>query len=66
MKTRYNAWMNMSADACSAPACQCASMTANCAIVMGTADLAVSFLPIKLSEVLLLAVRIILPKMANP
>lgn len=62
MKTMTKSWMNMSADACSAPACQTASMTANCAIIMGTADQAVPFL----AEVLQLAVRIILPKAANP
>ena len=66
MKTRYNSWMKMAADACSAPACQSASMTANCAIAMGTADLAVSFLLKRSLAVLLPAVRIILPKMANP
>ena len=27
MKTMYHFWMNTSADACSAPACQFASMT---------------------------------------
>lgn len=66
MKTMTKSWMNMSADACSVPACQSASMTANCAIIMGTAKLAVPFLLKKVIEVLHLAVRIILPKAANP
>lgn len=66
MMTMVQSWMNMSADAYSAPACQSASMTANCAIIMGTAAEAVSFLVIKLLEVLHLAVRIILPKKAKP
>lgn len=51
--------MNTSADACSAPAGQCASMTSNCAIVMDTAIAAVSFFPIDLREVLRLPARII-------
>ena len=36
--------MHKSADACTAPACQYASMTVNCAIILDTAVLAVSFL----------------------
>jgi len=53
--------MNTSADACSAPAGQYASMTSNsnCAIVMDTAIAAVSFFPIDLREVLRLPARII-------
>lgn len=61
MKKMYRFQMNMSADACCAPACQSASMTANRAIVMDTAGLAVSFLLRKIVARLLLAVRIILP-----
>lgn len=36
--------MHKSADACTAPAYQYASMTANCAVILDTAVLAVSFL----------------------
>ena len=59
-------WMNTYADACSAPAYQCACMSTSYAIAMDTAALAVSFFRIKVREVLKLAVRIILPEKANP
>ena len=61
MTTLVYSWMNTSADACSAPAGQCASATSNCAMIVGTATAAVLFLSKKLREVLLLPVRIILP-----
>ena len=44
MPVCHMATMNMSADAYTAPACQSASMTDNCAAVLGTAVLVVSFL----------------------
>ena len=58
--------MNMSADACTAPASQSASMTKTAdrrALILDTALLAVSFLFNVLPG---LAVRIITPKQANP
>ena len=58
--------MNMSADACTAPASQSASMTMTAdrrALILDTALLAVSFLFNVLPG---LAVRIIMPKQAKP
>lgn len=66
MMTTVKTWKNFTADACSAPAYQSASMTETFAMIMDTAMLAVSFLLAALEEVLHLAVRIILPKKANP
>ncbi len=60
--------MNMSADACAAPANQSAAMTmsASRGIILDTAVLAVSFLFDVLLGVSALAVRILLPRRANP
>lgn len=61
--------MNMSADACTAPACQSASMTTRCAIILDTAVLAVSFLfdgLVRIVSIVTGAVRIILPGTAKP
>jgi len=60
MKKMYRSWMNTTAGACSAQACSAASMESACAIVLGTAAVAVSFLSAKLLEALRSAVRIIL------
>ena len=60
--------MNMSADACTAPAYQSAAMTMSAprGTILGTAGLAVSFLFDVLLGVSALAVRILLPRRANP
>lgn len=61
--------MNMSADACTAPASQSASMTMTAdrrALILDTALLAVSFLFDVLLGLARLVVRIISPKQANP
>ena len=70
MKAMYrkNAMM-MFADACTAPACQSASMTMASdrrALILDTALLAVSFLFDVLLGIGSLAVRIILPRQAKP
>ena len=61
--------MHMSADACTAPACQSAPMSARTMLLQDTALLAVSFLLgvlVRLGIILRVAVRIICPMPANP
>lgn len=60
--------MNMSADACTAPAHQSASMTmsAACAVILDTALWAVSFLLEAVAGLIALVVRIMLPWQAKP
>lgn len=53
--------MNTSADACQAPACQCASSCENIALIPDTAFAAVSLFVLCLGVLVSLAVRIILP-----
>ena len=65
--TMYRMTTNhMSADACTAPACQSASMTYNCAAILGTAVLAVSFLSDLLLGLASAAVRIVRILLLSP
>ncbi len=66
MKKQYRmsvSVMNCSSDAWCAPACQSASTTANCAIMLDTALLAVSFLFVDLLEFTVKAMRDLKEKM---
>ena len=57
--------MNTSADACQAPACQCASSRENNMLILGTAFEAVSLFVLYLGVLVSLAVRIILSGMQS-
>lgn len=68
MKKQYRmsvSGMNCSSDAWCAPACQSASATANCAIMLDTALLAVSFLFIDLLEFVVKVMRKLKKMVAN-
>ena len=62
---KMQSYKRQSADACTAPACQFAPMSA-CAYILDAAALAVSFLFRSVVEVIVLGVRIMLPCPANP
>ena len=67
MKKQYQmSSMIHSSDVWCAPAYQSAAMTANSAIELGTALLAVSFLFVSLLDAVVEGVRIILQRLAKP